>query len=577
MANLKVLFLHDEGFPAEVNPLGADRLTLPELLINGPVDLDSHEILNVSTPSESGSAANKGYVDAVASGLNPHESVVVKTAHKLGTQALLVGVGGSWTGALTTSDKFDVSVDGETAVTITLASAPSNRAATITAINTLYTAGGGTGGTIAYAGLAGQIDLRSPTWGSGGSVAVTNRDAVWGSEVGITQASAAGLDFTAAGGPGPGKTLTAPSTATIFNTLDGVTLAVDDRVLVSMEGGDDITADVDNGVYKVTAIGNGSSTSFTLERAADADQGVAGELIKGLYVFATGGTLSINTGWTMITAGAISPDVTPIKFSQFSGAPGYTYDRGLVVDVTSVNVELDNAADAQSVGLPSGPGVRKSGLEFDADSAAGKLRVAVAAAGGIQRNQSAGGIEVKLDAPGGVNTLSASATGLKVIGVPVQFYVGTVQTNNTVTGTNLNTLTGGGDASLLHTHGGATEAEKLEHDFTADGIIAKADPVYITTAGKVQKAQANTDAKAFAVGICLLGIADTASGPIVMDGIAAGIFASDQTIGTRYFIGATGGLVTTPPSGSGNHVMQMGFACAIRDFLVQKQYMGKKA
>lgn len=574
MAELKVLFLHETGYTAEVNPAGSDTLTLPGLATSGPIDVNHNEVLNVATPLLPDSAATKAYVDAVASGLNPHASVIVKTPHELGTYAISVGSGGTWTGALTTGDKFTVGIDGETPVLVTLASAPADRAATIAAINSLYAAGGGLGGTIAVAGAAGQIDIRSNTYGTGSTVAITLADAVWGAQVGIANDTDAGLNFTATG-TGVGKTLTAPSTAASFNTIDGVALLVDDRVLVADEGGDDATANLNNGIYKVTVLGDGASNSFTLERTTDADQGVTGELVKGLYVFVVEGTLANNTGWTMTTAGAITVDTTPIVFSQFSGTPGLVWGKGLSRDIDTIAVELDGGADAQGVGYPSGD--RKSGLEFDADSVSGQLRVAVAAAGGLQRNQSAGGVEVKLHAPAGVNTLSATADGLRVIGVPEQFYVGTSAVSANVTATNLNTLTGGSDASLLHYHAGASEAARLEYDFTADGGIAKADPVYITAAGKAKKALANSDSTTWAVGIARTAITDTEAGPIVLDGIALSVFDSDQTIGARWFLGATGGLTATAPTGSGKHVMQMGFTCAVRDFLVAKQYFGKKA
>src|SRR5262249_47043270 len=65
-----------------------------------------------------------------------------------------------------------------------------------------------------------------------------------------------------AAGSGVGKTLTAPTSSTGDNTIDGVLLSVNDRVLVSFQGGSDSTPHADNGVYYVSTLGDGGSNKF---------------------------------------------------------------------------------------------------------------------------------------------------------------------------------------------------------------------------------------------------------------------------------------------------------------------------
>ena len=468
MANLYVLKLHADCYPAELDPttVGSDILQLPSTTFEGDINLGGNEIRNISNPTEGDSAVNKSYVDAIASGLTPHEAVIVKTP----------------------------------------------------AILTSYVSGGGTG-----------VD----------------------------------------------HTLTAPDFTLAHNTIDGFLLTtIGQRVLVSMQGGNDATAHKDNGVYTVSALANNVDVAFQLKRATDADQSAAGEMETGLYVFVTDGSTLKNTGWTLVTPLPITMETTALKFAQFSGAPGLTYDKGLKRDVNSVYVELDDGADAQGVGYTTAE--RKSGLEFSANSAAGKLRVAVAEAGGLARYQTTTyGLTILVDDTDSDATLGLTANGVKVLGLPAAFTIDGEAVDVLVTADNLTELVDG-SSTTLHSHPGAGESERVEYDFIADGAIGLGDPVYLTSAGKVSKARADTDAKAFACGISHLGgLADGDTCPVVIDGVANAVFASDQTMGDRWYVAATGGLTKVVP-GAGKHIMQMGFTCAVRSLLLQKQYIGKK-
>jgi hypothetical protein len=151
-------------------------------------------------------------------------------------------------------------------------------------------------------------------------------------------ATTANLATTYSNGAG---TLTATSNAAI--SIDGVTLVADDRILVK-----DQTAGLQNGFYKVTTVGDGS-TAFVITRTPDAD--AASELTSGAFTFAEEGTTNGDNGYVMSTNGAITLGTTAITFDQFSGAGQISAGNGLTKSGNTINVvgtanRLSVAADA---------------------------------------------------------------------------------------------------------------------------------------------------------------------------------------------------------------------------------------
>jgi len=573
MGGNKITGLADGTATGDALAWGQSGAYLGNTTFTGNVDMSNNLIQNLGTPVLPDDAANKAYVDALAQGLDPHPSCIVKVARGLGTQAVLVGSGGSGSVTLTT-ETMQVKLHSEAAWTTITFSSPADIAAVAAAINTQY------GSTIAFVN-GNNIDLKDTYWGKNSKVETQNVAAQITTDVGIpNNGSATGTGFTAAGS-GVGKTLTAPTNSATYNSIDGFTFTAtgaSQRVLVSMEGGADTVADVDNGIYYVSALGNGSSTSFTLTRATDCDQTSATEFHQGVYVYVTSGTLNKDTGWSCVTVDPITVDTTPNAWSQFSGAPSYTYDQGLKKVVTSIQVDLDDGADAQGVGNPSG--TRKSGLEFDVDTASGKLRVAVAAAGGIQRNQTAGGIEIKVNTTPNA-TVAVGAGGLSVLGVPATFTIGGTAVSANVTATNLNTLTAGSssNADSLHTHSSlvSTSAPKVIVPMTATSgsTVVAGDPVYINASNTVDAADCAVDAKSRVIGLSLSapGALDAVS--VQVTGIMTGIL-SGASAGAPYYLATTHGLSNALPSG-GKRVVQCGFALNATDLFIRIVDYGKKA
>ena len=556
MALRKFLFMSSpEGYSEE--GAATDSLALGGLTMSGSIDMGHQTIVNLEGPTNPEDAANKEYVDALASGLVIHASCVVKTAAPLGPRALLVGSGGVGSNLPMAGETVDIAVDGVAAVTVTFTT-EATIAAVATTINTALSAAIGVVNTD-------QIDLRSTQYGLNSSIVVSNVSNVsLTNKTGIAAGTALG-GFTPVGA-GVGATLEAPTDSVTYNTIDGVALAsIGQRVLVSMESGTvDTVADKHNGIYTVSAVGDGAGVKFKLTRATDFDAYSTAEVHQGAYAFVSSGTTNTNTGWTLVTTGTIIVDTTAIKWSQFSGAPGYTYGQGLQKLGADIQLELDTAAAAQTAGAGGG----SSGLEYDADTAAGKLRAAVNATGGLER--SASGLTVKIAS---ADQLAASGSGLAVVGVPAGFKIGAGSTNSTnVTSTNLDLLVGGASITL-HSHAAPTNAWLV---VAGSPGVNKGDPVYVTaTDNKIDQAD-TTAAKAKCIGLAVETKAAGASCGVQAIGVLTGVLTGTPTAGTPFYIATGGGLSAALP-GAGKRVIQAGIALNSTDILIRIVDYGMKA
>lgn len=130
----------------------------------------------------------------------------------------------------------------------------------------------------------------------------------------VLAASTTALTVTYSNGAsGVGATLTNAG-AQIALTLDGVTLAVADRVLIKNQA-----STFQNGIYVVTTVGTGA-TNWVLTRATDYDQ--AAEIIQYGVVLVNQGTVSAGLLYQETGAGPWTIGTTPITFAQYSaGSP----------------------------------------------------------------------------------------------------------------------------------------------------------------------------------------------------------------------------------------------------------------
>jgi len=224
-----------------------------------------------------------------------------------------------------------------------------------------------------------------------------------------TVANLAGYTYSN-GTSGVGATLTAGSNGAI--SIDSISLALNDRVLVANQ-----TTQFENGVYKVTTVGDGS-TPAVLTRTSDADS--ASEL-AGLAIFVTAGTAA-ETGFVLSTDPPITVGTTSLTFVPFTGASSITAGNGLAKVGSTLSVKL-NATNPALVVDGDGLQVKikaNSGVVKDADG----LSVGLAANKGLEFSSGALAIKatngVQVDGSGFVTllldggSLSQGASGAKV-------------------------------------------------------------------------------------------------------------------------------------------------------------------
>jgi len=126
--------------------------------------------------------------------------------------------------------------------------------------------------------------------------------------------------------------------------IDGVTLSVNDRVLVKSQ-----TEARQNGIYKVTDVGSNSS-NWRLERSSDTNTGA--QLTGGSFTFVEEGTANADNGYTFthngiptLTDNTLSNN-TELPVSQFSGAGQVVAGAALVKAGNTLDVNVDNASIA---------------------------------------------------------------------------------------------------------------------------------------------------------------------------------------------------------------------------------------
>ena len=129
-------------------------------------------------------------------------------------------------------------------------------------------------------------------------------------------------------------TLTANANGAI--AIDGVTLSVNDRVLVK-----DQTTQTQNGFYKVTTTG-GASAAFVLTRTPDANE--ASEITGGAFTFVEEGTANADNGYVATHNGTPTLGTDNITFDQFSGAGQISAGNGLTKTGNTLDVSVDDSS-----------------------------------------------------------------------------------------------------------------------------------------------------------------------------------------------------------------------------------------
>jgi hypothetical protein len=120
------------------------------------------------------------------------------------------------------------------------------------------------------------------------------------------------------GSSGAGATLT--GTATGVLTVDGIAVALNDRVLVQNEA-----SASRNGIYACTLAG-ALGAAYILTRAADMNTAAQ---VPGAFCFCEQGTANAGAGFTVASEGPFTIGTTAIPWTQFSGAGEITAGTGL--------------------------------------------------------------------------------------------------------------------------------------------------------------------------------------------------------------------------------------------------------
>ena len=122
-------------------------------------------------------------------------------------------------------------------------------------------------------------------------------------------------------------------------------------------------------------------------------------------------------------------------------------------------------------------------------------------------------------------------------------------------------------------------AERLCNVYTVSeaGGIAIGQAVYISAADSVSLADTSAESTSRIVGIAGTAGADTASIDVCSDGVVSGL--SGLTPGARYFQdpSSAGDLTTTVPSGSGESIVQVGYAKSATELHLQIDFLGCRA
>jgi hypothetical protein len=152
----------------------------------------------------------------------------------------------------------------------------------------------------------------------------TPTDATDAATKAYVDSAAQGIDWKASVRAATTANVTLASDLENGDTLDGVTLATGDRILVKNQ-----STGSQNGIYVVKASG-------APDRSTDADTGA--ELTSNFAVFVEEGTANADQGYVLTNDGAITVGTTALTFTQFTGLGQVTAGDGLTKTGNTINV-----------------------------------------------------------------------------------------------------------------------------------------------------------------------------------------------------------------------------------------------
>lgn len=300
---------------------GADFNVNGNLVVDGNVTLGDNSALD--TISVNGATTIK--TPALKTAANAATTNVFKVIDTNGTPANLLDLrqnGDLYVGGKVTATDLDISAG------VTIAGA-------LTA-NGNVTLGNAAGDTVTITGTAtfAQDVAMSNKKITGLATPVNDTDAATKGYVdSVTQGLDVKASVKAATTASSGNAIAlSPSVKRTSLSIDGVTLAANDRVLIkdgaSLDGVAASTP-ANNGIYVVQA-------NFDLVRAGDANS--SAEVTPGMFTFVEQGATNGDAGFILSTDGAVTLGTTNLDFVQFSGAGQVTAGNGLTKTGNTMDV-----------------------------------------------------------------------------------------------------------------------------------------------------------------------------------------------------------------------------------------------
>jgi hypothetical protein len=152
----------------------------------------------------------------------------------------------------------------------------------------------------------------------------TPTDAADAATKAYVDSAAQGIDWKASVRVATTATGTLASAFANGSTVDGVTLATGDRILIKNQ-----STGSQNGIYVVQATG-------APVRSTDADANA--EVTGNFAVFVEEGTANADSGWVLTNDGAVTVGTTALTFTQFTGLGQITAGDGLTKTGNTLNV-----------------------------------------------------------------------------------------------------------------------------------------------------------------------------------------------------------------------------------------------
>jgi hypothetical protein len=203
------------------------------------------------------------------------------------------------------------------------------------------------------------------------------------------------------GTAGVSATLTATANGTLV--IDSTVAQAAQRVLIK-----DCDDQVENGIYVVTTVGDGSNP-YVMTRSSDADtsgESDAFTLDEGSYFFVTGGTTQKGAAYVCNTSTLIIFGTTSITFAEFSQAQVYSAGNGISLTNTTISLDTPVSVANGGTGLSTTP---TSGQLLIGNGSNYTLST-LTAGSGVSITNSAGSITLSATGLGGTVT-AVTATG----------------------------------------------------------------------------------------------------------------------------------------------------------------------